>query len=90
MLYWLSFVDDEKHLGCAVVQAETEIDAISHSHMLGCNPGGEVMALEIPVGDSYKVKDHLNSLKSSQEWANIFNCDMISTTDKKVIVSPSK
>ncbi len=51
--WWLSFCDGSlpegtQFLGAAVVDGETFADAIIRAHRLGCNPGGEVMFVEIP------------------------------------------
>lgn len=55
-LWWLSFCDPDapegsQFLGVAVVQAPTLPAAITRSHVLGVNPGGEVASMgPIPVG----------------------------------------
>jgi hypothetical protein len=45
--YYLSFSTDH-YLGSCVVQAKSEIGALRESARRGCNPGGEVMIIEIP------------------------------------------
>lgn len=52
-IYWMSFVDPERpegdrFLGCLIVRGRNDMDVIRRSHMLGLNPGGEVMFFEIP------------------------------------------
>ncbi len=51
--YWLSFCDPDRptgsqFLGAAIVAASGEIEAVKVSHVLGCNPGGEVVMVEVP------------------------------------------
>ena len=41
--YYLSFADGEKFRGAVQLTAETIEEAISRSHKLGLNPGGEVL-----------------------------------------------
>lgn len=47
-IWWLSFVDEGKHLGCTIVEAEGMVKACKAAHRLGVNPGGEVMGIEMP------------------------------------------
>lgn len=52
-LFWLSFCDSDKpkgtqFLGCVIIEAPDLVDAITKSHGLGVNPGGEVLSIEIP------------------------------------------
>lgn len=51
--YWLSFADaslpvGKQFLGVAIVRAGGVVEAAQIAHMMGCNPGGEVKAIEIP------------------------------------------
>lgn len=51
--WWLSFTDADlpegsQFLGVAVVEARGLAWAITVAHGLGINPGGDVMAIEIP------------------------------------------
>ncbi len=46
-LWWLSFVDDGRNLGIAIVEAADSAAAIKTAWALGCNPGGEVFTMEI-------------------------------------------
>jgi len=48
--YWLSFAGDKRWLGAAIVEAPDFITAVHRSHVLGCNPGGEVMGQPFPDG----------------------------------------
>jgi hypothetical protein len=47
--YWLSFVIDGVNVGCCNVQATSKYTALDKTHLLGINPGGEVMIGEIPA-----------------------------------------
>jgi hypothetical protein len=63
-LYYLSFADPtkprgEQWLGGAYVEAESAIHAMLHeSRRHGCNPGGEVVSIELPfdapIRDDYR------------------------------------
>jgi hypothetical protein len=53
MWFWFSFADGtlpegSQFLGCAVVEAPDFHSAVMTTWILGCNPGGEVKAQEIP------------------------------------------
>jgi hypothetical protein len=55
-LYWMSFCDPakpkgEQFMGVALVEAETEAGMMTQSWLTGCNPGGEIQFVEIPVED---------------------------------------
>lgn len=47
--WWLSFAGDGGFLGVVVVQGYGIVDAVSRSHELEANPGGEVQGLLIPL-----------------------------------------
>lgn len=53
MWFWFSFADSDlpkesQFLGCAVIEAQDFGSAVVTTWLLGCNPGGEVKALQIP------------------------------------------
>ena len=53
--WWLSFADGNRpkgrqFLGVAIVQAYSFPIAVGVAHMLGINPGGEVMGYPVPPG----------------------------------------
>ena len=59
--WWLSFADGtlptgQQFLGACIVDATDLASAVSISHRVGVNPGGEVKigALPFPVADGYK------------------------------------
>jgi hypothetical protein len=41
-LWWLSFAGEDGNLGCCIVEAPGFMAAITKTHLLGINPGGEV------------------------------------------------
>ena len=50
--YWyMSFADEkeDKFNGACVVKARGVLDAIQTAHRLGINPGGQVLAMEVPA-----------------------------------------
>lgn len=51
--WWLSFADGnlpegEQFLGVAIVPGGGIMEAVLNAKFLGCNPGGEVMGIQIP------------------------------------------
>lgn len=45
---WVSFAGDEGFRGIAIVRAHDVAEAALIAMLLGINPGGEVLALEVP------------------------------------------
>lgn len=53
--YWLSFTDDtrpegDQLLGVAIVEADDQEDAVATAWEHGCNPGGQVLILDLTAG----------------------------------------
>lgn len=53
--FWMSFCDPnkptgEQFLGVALVDADSLAEAVTLSHLHGCNPGGEIQTVELPHG----------------------------------------
>lgn len=46
--WWLSFVDDSGFRGAILTRANGIGTALTKTHLLGINPGGEVCGIEIP------------------------------------------
>lgn len=46
--WWLSFAEESGFLGVVVIQGYGIVDAVSRSHALGVNPGGEVQGWLLP------------------------------------------
>ena len=47
-LFYISFATDEGFRGATVVEAMDEFDAIATTTVLGINPGGEAVIIELP------------------------------------------
>ena len=67
-LWYLSFCDPDapegsQFLGVAIVEAPTFLAAVTRSHVLGCNPGGQVASMgPIPAeGIAEEWRDRLLS-----------------------------
>lgn len=45
--WYLSFADDEGFRGAVVVLGRDLVDAVERSHILGINPGGQVLGVNI-------------------------------------------
>lgn len=67
--YWLSFADDDGFLGVCVVDAPSFPAAVTRSHELDINPGGEVLGYSIPdeLSDSL-VMDKLITDVDTLRW----------------------
>ena len=46
--FYLSFADETKFLGAAVVDADNFLSAMTKINIVGINPGGEVLCFEMP------------------------------------------
>jgi hypothetical protein len=46
--WWLSFANDEEFLGLVLIKAGGLMSAVSATHMLGINPGGQVAGWPLP------------------------------------------
>jgi hypothetical protein len=72
MMYWLSFADSElpkgsQFLGCAIVEANDIANAIARSHVVGCNPGGQVLCAEITEDRHAEYRRYVNRLMQRDE-----------------------
>jgi hypothetical protein len=70
-LWWLSFADPERpagtqFLGALIVQAPALEAAITRSHVLGLNPGGQI-AIAGPVPAAYITEKWRDRLLSREE-----------------------
>lgn len=50
-LWWLSFSDEQACLGVAIVDGDDVVEATMRAHMLGINPGGQVLGIPVPPDD---------------------------------------
>lgn len=76
-LWWLSFCDANmpeglRFTGVSIVEAPTFQMAVSMSHMLGCNPGGEVEGIQLPDSVRQLHEKHLNRLMRRTELEEHF------------------
>jgi hypothetical protein len=55
--FWISFATDETgNLGCCIVDAKNETDAIKKTWKLKINPGGQAMLTEYALNESAKIE----------------------------------
>lgn len=68
--FWMSFADEHSFRGACIVEAPTFEEAIRSAWKNGCNPGGEVRALEIPGIYFVDPKDmyRLIGEQEAREW----------------------
>ena len=63
--WWLSFCDPNlpegsRFQGACIVPGNDLLEAVHNAHLLGCNPGGEVVGVEVPpetaphIGDKWR------------------------------------
>ncbi len=50
-LVWLSFVDESGWLGGCIVEAQSLAVAVTKTHLLGINPGGEIASIEFDIAN---------------------------------------
>lgn len=62
MLWYLSFVGEDRWLGGAFVPGDDLVDAAKRAHVLGCNPGGEVMGHPIPDDVTPPPEEYIGKL----------------------------
>lgn len=72
--WWLSFADatlpkGTQFLGACIVRARGMVSAVSRAHVLGINPGGEVVGYELPAAaDEIGIPDdYCNRLLTREE-----------------------
>ncbi len=51
-LVWLSFADESGWLGGCIVEAQSLAAAVTKTHLLGINPGGEIQLVEFDIADA--------------------------------------
>lgn len=66
----MSFVDHErpqgqKYLGSCVVDGEDLENATKNAWRIGCNPGGEILSVEVP--EYLRIDKWMNRLLTEQE-----------------------
>lgn len=73
--YWISFATDKDgHLGCCIVDAENESEAIKKTFELKINAGGEALIVELDLTNEEAIKEvnqwGKNRLITPQELAD--------------------
>lgn len=70
--WWLSFADEGGHLGVAIVDAPSVVEALAAVNRAGANPGGEIQiagfdpeALESPDRELFAMAPRLRLLQVS-------------------------
>lgn len=82
VIWYLSFAGDDRWLGCIHTEAPTFIEAVERTHLLGINPGGEVMGYDITralasnPSSAEEVRRNLDILLSRAETERLFG-DMV-------------
>lgn len=77
-IHYLSFTSDDGWLGCVHIEADSFIEATMKCHLLGINPGGEVIGFELPESifatpQGQKILQVLDQLiTSKQELEQLF------------------
>lgn len=84
-LWWLSFCDASRpegsqFLGAAIVSGPDIAFACMNAHALGCNPGGEVMGVQIPEGCKVAAKWH-GRLLNREECAAL-DAELMAASEK--------
>jgi len=68
--FYLSFADADHFLGGAYVRGGSLVEAVTRSHVLGINPGGEVMSIgpipEPALAEHVEVEDRERLLSKSE------------------------
>ncbi len=89
--FWLSFADFQlpagnQFLGVVIVQATHLIDAIKVTHILGCNPGGEVRSLpilkDVPVA-MYAVLDQWRDRLLTRDQCSRVDTELMAARDNQ-------
>jgi hypothetical protein len=68
--FYMSFVDST-FLGALVIEANNPIEAMVTSHMLGLNPGGEIMSIDLGYVTDEWFGGFGNRLLSKHEAQNL-------------------
>lgn len=56
--FWLSFVRDGKFRGALIIHADDFTEALTRSHLMKLNPGGEVAGKFIPARWAADIPEH--------------------------------
>ena len=97
-LLYCSFADDHQFLGAVILVAKNAKDACERTTKMGCNPGGEMVVIEVPRSFQMIPRSCRNRLLSKKELDDFFGdmhsgtppkhaeviCDQCNTKPKKV------
>lgn len=73
MYFYLSFAGEKEWLGACIVEEANEFFAISKSHILGINPGGQVMIAFWPEEHNHLVNEsNIDRLMNLEEIKSQF------------------
>jgi len=71
--YYMSFADEEGFRGAVIVEARGPVTALAIANILGINPGGQVVTIEIPPGSPMlSTPEAWNRLLSRQDVENFW------------------
>lgn len=81
--FWMSFCDPEKprgsqFLGVALVDAASFPEAMTVSHMSGCNPGGEIQFVEFDDDLMAAIPDERRAAMDAAPRNTLMNRDELS------------
>ena len=80
--FWLSFCSDSdlpegsQFLGACIVPGDDVLSAVQAAHMLGCNPGGEVVGHPVPPGMDQYVEDRWRNRLMTRAECEQFDREM--------------
>lgn len=68
MSWWyLSFADDDGFRGAAIVEADTMLEAVRQTNVIGINPHGEVCGVRYPDDVPLPDTKYLNRLLTKED-----------------------
>lgn len=74
--WYMSFANDDRFLGGCFISGETFADAITRTHLLEINPGGEILATEIAMDAAGEIPEHWRERLLSRAELEQFDREM--------------
>lgn len=71
-LWWISFADDDKSRGVAIIEAASFGEALREAWRREINPGGEAFGVAIPFAYREIARSYMNRLIPREEAEHIF------------------
>ena len=68
---YVSFADEDGFRGAVVVRARGIVTALARCHLLGINPGGEALGVEVPP-DELPAPEYRERLIKPKEMEKVF------------------